>query len=161
MSCSIGSPARSRSSTDPRVNPRVKPGDGGRRRGFTLIEVVVALMVLTVALGAMLELFSTGLRATAAAENRIFAVLLAQSRLAAIGVETPLEEGIEDGEFDDRFRWTAEIAPLDEPGLEADGAGFTLYRIAVTVSWGAAPTGGSVTLATARLAMVEAPEAQP
>jgi general secretion pathway protein I len=155
MSCSTGSPARSRSSTDARVGP-------ADPRGFTLIEVVVALVVLTLALGALLELFSAGIRATAAAEDRTLAVLLAQSRLAAIGVETPLESGVADGAFDDRFRWRAVIAPLEEPGLPAEeDAGFTLYRVQVTVSWGRPPAGGSVTLGTARLEPVEAEEVRP
>ena len=117
---------------------------------------MVALVVLMIGLGTLLRLFSTGMGATAAAESRALAVLLAQSRLAAIGIETPLEAGIEDGAFDDRFRWTAEITPIEEAGEAQDlGTGFTLWRVAVTVSWGAAPRGGSVTLTSARLAAAE------
>lgn len=122
-----------------------------RPPGFTLIEILVALIVLTVALGAFLQLFSTGMRATTAAEARTLAVLLAQSRLAALGIETPLEAGVFEGAYDQRFRWTAEIAPLEDAGASPDDSDVAVYRVTVTVSWGEAPGGGSVTLETARV----------
>jgi general secretion pathway protein I len=147
MSCSTGSPAGCRSSSS-----------GGaaqaRRRGFTLIEILVALVILTVALGALLQLFSTGMRSASSAEARTIAVLLAQSRLAALGVETPLEPGESDGAWDERYRWTATIDAYEDEATIADedAAGLVPFRVSVTVSWDEPPRGGSVTLTSLRLA---------
>ena len=96
-------------------------GAGRGPRGFTLIEVVVALVILTVALGALLQLFQTGLRSGGVAETRVYATLLAQSRLAALGVEAPLEPGEIGGEIDERFRWSARIEPYHDAGTAAAG----------------------------------------
>jgi general secretion pathway protein I len=114
----------------------------------------VALVILTVALGALLQLFSTGMRTATGAEARTIAVLLAQSRLAALGVETPLEPGESDGAWDDRFRWTATVDPYEDEATTDDGGatGLVPLRVAVTVSWGELPRGGSVTLTSLRLA---------
>ncbi len=122
------------------------------RRGFTLVEVLVALAVLTIALSGMMQIFSTGMRAAASAEARTIAVLLARSQLAAIGVETPLAAGDSEGEWDERFRWTASVSPYQDPGLgEATAAGVP-HRVRVTVSWGGPRGGGSVTLTSLALA---------
>ena len=136
MSCCTGSPA---------------PSTSSNRRGFTLVEVLVALAVLTIALSGMMQLFSTGMRAAAGAEARTIAVLLARSRLAAIGIETPLVAGDSEGEWDERFRWTARVSLYEDPGLgEATAAGVP-HRVSVTVSWGEVPGGGSVTLTSLAL----------
>ncbi len=125
----------------------------GVAAGFTLLEVIVALAILAVALAALMQSFSTGLRGARAAERQTIATLLAESRLAAVGVEMPLEAGESGGEIDHGYRWRATVRPYLEPGLEAEGqAGMAAYEIAVTVSWEAADGGGSVTLETLRLA---------
>ena len=120
----------------------------------------MALVILTVALGALLQLFQTGMRSGGAAETRVYATLLAQSRLAALGIEAPLEPGEIGGEIDDRFRWSARIQPYhdaetsaadDEPAV----ASVLPYEVTVTVSWGAEAGIGvarSVSLTSLKLA---------
>jgi len=61
-----------------------------RQRGFTLIEIIVALAILAVALGALFQAFSTGLRATTVTDRQAAAVMLAQSLLDRIGQDIPL-----------------------------------------------------------------------
>jgi general secretion pathway protein I len=115
---------------------------------------VVALVILTVSLGALLQLFSTGMRAASSAEARTIAVLLAQSRLAALGVETPLERGESEGAWDERFRWTATIDAYEDEATidDEDSGGPVPFRVSVTVSWDEPRRGGSVTLTSLRLA---------
>ena len=152
MSCSIGLPVRSPSSSETRSTG-----------GFTLIEVVVALVILTVALGALMQLFQTGMRSSRIAEDRVLATLLAQSRLAAVGIESPLEPGEIGGEIDERFRWSALVEPYHddftaEPDEEPRAGLPVPYQVTVTVSWGPEDDGAaarSVSLTSLRLGQAE------
>jgi general secretion pathway protein I len=109
-----------------------------RAAGFTLIEVVVAFVLLALVLGVSFEIFTTGFARTALLEDQSRALLVAQSRLAAAGVEENLKEGETHGESEDRrFQWTVVIKRSDEgsqPGKPAPSV-YQLYRIDVTVTW--------------------------
>ena len=60
--------------------------------------------------------------------------------------------GDSEGEWDERFRWTARVGLYEDAGLgEATAAGVP-HRVSVTVSWGEAPGGGSITLTSLALA---------
>jgi len=108
------------------------------QRGFTLIEVVVAFVLLTVVLVTAFEVFSAGLARSGELEDRSEALMIAQSQLASAGVEQPLRDGQTQGESDDRrFQWTTRITRTDEgvqPGKPAPSA-YALYRIDVLVTW--------------------------
>ena len=140
---STGSPGRSPSTTD-------------RRRGFTLLEVLVAFAVLAVALGVAFEIFATGLRGARSADALTRAVLIAESRLARVGVETELTPGESEGETDDGTRWRIEIH--DQPAENGDDERVVtpslpvLLDIIVTVSWGEGAGRQSFVLRTSRLA---------
>ncbi len=140
---STGSPGRSPSTTD-------------RQRGFTLLEVLVAFAVLAVALGVAFEIFATGLRGARSADALTRAVLIAESRLARIGVETELTPGESEGETDDGTRWRIDIH--DQPAEDGDDERVVtpslpvLLDIIVTVSWGEGAGRQSFVLRTSRLA---------
>src|SRR5260370_22430505 len=61
-----------------------QPADNRSSAGFTLIEILVAFTVATLLLGALYQVFSTGLRSSASAEHYADAVLLAESGLDAL-----------------------------------------------------------------------------
>ena len=122
------------------------------RSGFTLLEVVVAVAILALTLGAVMRVFSASLRGLAAAERHTVATLHAQSKLAEIGVEEPLAAGEASGVFERGYRWRSEVRDYAEPGLDtAAGSGLRAYEVTVSVTWG---DGGEVTLSTLRLAPV-------
>ena len=127
-----------------------------RARGFTLIEVLVAFIILAVALGVLMQVFSTGLRNARVAENYTTATLYAESMLAAVGIEEPLAAGETSGDFDDRFRWRLDVQPyaISDVGDEAAVAG-RAFQVVVTVSWGDEDNPRDVTLTTLRLAPAE------
>lgn len=119
------------------------------RRGFTLIEILVAFTVLAVALGGLMTAFSSQVRTIRAVEPRAAAVLQARSLLERIGGDIPLREGEESGAFADGFGWTTRIhryalaeADTDEPPAVVP------YQVEVTVEWG---DGASLTLSSLRL----------
>jgi len=118
-----------------------------RRRagGFTLLEVLIAFAVLAAAMTLLLGSLSGAARLVGQADQRSRAVLHAQSMLAALGVETPLQAGTQQGQWDQgRYRWSLEVAPYVEPravqsSALASGqtlAGPRLMDVRLQVEWG-------------------------
>jgi general secretion pathway protein I len=102
-------------------------------RGFTLLEVLVALAILGVAVVASIQGFAQGLRLLKLAGDHQDAMLIADQKLRE--VVTP-SEGSEDG-TEMRFRWTRKIArvPTPELGTAAQQTPWTVYQIDVHVQW--------------------------
>ena len=118
----------------------------GRRRGFTLLEVLVALAILSVAVVSMIQLFGQGLRLLKVSGDYQQAVLLADQK--AREVET-VREGVEagqEGDFERERR--ASVATVPEELTVSGLAPVRLYRVTVQVRWG----GRSVEVATLRTA---------
>jgi general secretion pathway protein I len=116
---------------------------GTRRReaGFTLIEVVVAFVMLAVVLVTSFEIFTSGMRRAGDLEDYSRALLLAQSKIAAAGMEEQFKEGETQGETEDgRFRWAVGIRRTDE-GMPPEGQPggnnnpYALFRVDVRVVW--------------------------
>lgn len=104
--------------------------------GFALVEALVALAVLAITLGVLLQAGAGAARRLAEAEASLFAVLSAQSLLAAAGIEAKLAPGQRRGSLAGGFGWTETIAPLaDSPRAHAvtievtDPAGRTRARL--------------------------------
>lgn len=102
-----------------------------------MIEVLVALTILGLVLGALLQVFSGGLRNVAAAEQYVLAAVIADSKLAAVGREIPLEPGAESSGEEGRYAWTVEITPYEtgEDAKPNKDAVLQLYQVAVSVRW--------------------------
>lgn len=111
---------------------------GARDEGFTLLEVLVALVVLTTTLVAVLQLFGGGLRLARTAGDHADAALLASAKLADLEAD-PLTEGATEG-TEGPYRWTRKVTldpallPFepDTPGT----LGVRLARVSVEVRWG-------------------------
>ncbi len=105
----------------------------GRARGFTLLEVIVAFTILSVALIGLLQAFATGMRGLGAAQASATAVMHARSKLDEIGEVIALEDGELSGEYDDGYRWEVRISGIED----ADGAPEALalaFDVEVTIS---------------------------
>jgi len=90
-------------------------------QGFTLLEVMIAVAVLTIALSAVLGLQSRSL--TLAAESRFHttAALLAQGKMAEMAVAGMGNLASDSGDFGDVFAgyaWRVSVQNADLPGLE-------------------------------------------
>lgn len=87
--------------------------------GFTLLEVIVAVVIAALCLTALAQVFSTGVRSASLGNDYMRAVTLAQGLLASAGVEKTLVDGSESGNSaDGRLAWTLDVAP--EPTDDAD-----------------------------------------
>ena len=125
---------------------------GPTTQGFTLIEVLVALTILSLSLAIIFSIFSVGLRGRRAAEEYEQATLLAESKLNSVGIDEPIRDGDTVGRFNDRFWWKTVVTPYHEEGRdEAKDLLRRPLRVTVIVSWGDAGDEKSVTLTTLRL----------
>ncbi|MGR6035691.1 MAG: type IV pilus modification PilV family protein [Candidatus Nitrosoglobus sp.] len=133
-----------------------------REQGFSLLEVLVAFAILSISLGILLQIFSTGMEATTLSGEYTYATSLAESKLATIGVETPYIEGVEEGKFDRKYTWRTSIFPYEELNNNEEklGEGFNdpinrpafLYRVKVEVFWESTGKMRTIALETLRLA---------
>jgi general secretion pathway protein I len=116
----------------------VSGGSSRGEGGFTLLEVLVALIVLSVAVVATLQLFGGGLRLARAATEHQEATLLADEKLAESTLDT-LEEGSTEGTVGD-YTWTRTVSfPRDLAPEEPDPTRpetVRLARVSVEVRWG-------------------------
>ena len=108
--------------------------------GFTLLEVLIAFVILSLTLAAVLSALSTGLRSLGSAEEAELAVLRAQSKLEAIGSSAPLAATRSEGEFADGTGWQVVIEPYDDHTEEdedlasADLFAGRLFQVSVSVT---------------------------
>jgi len=113
-----------------------------RKRGFTLIEVTIALAILAAALVTLLGGINAGVLFADRDRDYSIATFLAQEKMAEFERDPILvaEGHDESGQFEDefeRFEWHAQIAP-DETSLAlADYANvpFVGLKAKVTISW--------------------------
>lgn len=98
---------------------------------------MVAFAILALTLGVLLRIFGGGTRLAGQATERARAILLAESILAAAGVETPLQVGEIHGEIDDTYRFRLMTTPWQNPyDPLPENMPVQPYWVEVTVEWG-------------------------
>ena len=112
--------------------------------GFTILEVLVAFVVLAVTLATLMQVFSGGLREAQVADEYARAAQFARARLAAVTATERIEEGTTSG-TEDGFAWTLAVSPYDEREEIADidrgkdyGLRVRLVKVESSVAWHAA-----------------------
>jgi general secretion pathway protein I len=109
--------------------------------GYTLIEVLVAFMVLALALTFLLGTLSGSTRQVRWSADAGRAALHAQSLLADVGVGEVLQPGRSEGDLEDgRYRWQLEVAPYEDPlhpgGPLQDPFATQLLQLRLELAWG-------------------------
>ena len=101
----------------------------GDKKGFTLIEVLVAVVILATGITVILRAFETAIVALDAARDRLVAAVLVRGTVAEIAAGQVLDQGAArhfSGNFSapyQRYGWRAELAEPNLPGmLSADSA---------------------------------------
>ena len=110
--------------------------------GFSLLEVLVAFMIVGLVVTALFRLYGGAMNNMSAADDWTRALLVAQSRLAIASAAQPLRETTEAGTADDgHIEWKTSVVPWVPPDVNADveQASQTmptrLYRISVDVTF--------------------------
>lgn len=119
----------------------------GGKRGFSLLEVLVAFVVLSLALSVIMRIFSQGMSSVSESEHHARAVMLAESKLALLGADIPLEEGETSGDSEDKLHWRVRVTAYDpdkakaaqEVKLPTPTLPVRLLHVEIEVSWGASP----------------------
>ena len=106
-------------------------------KGFSLLEVMVAFVVMGLVVGTILQLFGSSMNSVALSDEYSFAVQVAESRLAAVGSEIKVEDGSKSGEEKgSAYRWEVTMSPIklsDE--MEKLPVPLQLYQVEVVVTW--------------------------
>ncbi|MFZ1233587.1 MAG: prepilin-type N-terminal cleavage/methylation domain-containing protein [Thiofilum sp.] len=121
-------------------------------QGFSLLEVLVAFVVMGLVVGTLLQLYGTSMRSVSLADEMSFALLAAESQLARVGRDIPVEHGAESGAVDGSdYRWRVEMEPVE---LMENQDTFSLslepFRVVVTIEWDSDHKQRSYTLTSIR-----------
>ena len=102
-------------------------------RGFTLLEVLVALTLLSISLVAIFELFSADLRGIAKSDDYSHAVIMAESKMREILDNNALSERTWTESTDDGYRIDAVVSSTADDRTEY--LQIKLLEVNLTVSW--------------------------
>lgn len=122
----------------------------GREAGFTLVEVIVAIAILSLSLSVLLPMMSHSVQQVAQAEKMIQAGSLAQSLIAEVGTELPIREGESGGEFSNGYRWHLAMRQYGD-ATEREAWPVGAYTISAEITWDDGPRRRSYSLTTLRL----------
>ncbi len=126
-----------------------------RERGFTLLEVVVAVAIASLALVGLFDAASGGLFSVDTAAHAEEALQRAQSHLAAIGRDAALVTGDWSGNDGGGYRWRILVQPVAQrQGVALDGVTpqiTALYSVEVAESWRSNGHERAIVLRTLRL----------
>jgi len=102
--------------------------------GFSLIEVMVAILILGVALAGLTRGITTALASNKDSELQTIAALAAAAQIETMRADAVWTDGVTDGNCGDDlpdYRWTQTIKPADVGGL---------HEVTVTVQKGESAT---------------------
>ncbi|GLQ93889.1 type IV pilus modification PilV family protein [Dyella acidisoli] len=122
-------------------------------RGFSLLEVIAAIMLLALAFGALMQVAGGSIRLSQKASDYTQAALWARSKLDSSFVLEPLQPGMTQGNFDNRFSWRMQVTPWAVPDTAPPGTpyAFRMYKLDLDVIWGSAPFEHTARFSTLRV----------
>ena len=112
----------------------------GRRRGFTLIEVAIAMAIVGIGVVTVLQIFNAALRTERGAGIRARAVMRARGLLEQTMAMSELAPGQDKGDFGDGYHWersvreARELTDSNQRQMDVKSE-ITLYEIEVSVLW--------------------------
>jgi len=127
------------------------------RKGFTLLEVMIAVSISAIGIVSLLELFAGSVRLAGVSAKQTEALVLARALMDRQVWKVDLEDLDEQG-TEGEFRWRVVVAPVDpqfvlgengEPENPSDD--YELKQIDVLVAWETMRGGQNIHVSSARL----------
>lgn len=120
-------------------NPAREPPCGIPRsnKGFSLLEVIAAMLLLAIAFTALMKVAGASINLTHNAAEHSQAAMRARSLLDSAFVGEAVKPGNRSGRFDDKYGWQLDVTPWNGAGQAAPGTSLQLYQLDLTVTWGA------------------------
>lgn len=123
--------------------------DKNAEKGFTLIEVLVAVALLGIAVTVVIQLFSANLRALASSEDYIYASAKAEAMMREILDDDELSETSFSEITDDGYRIDVSIAEVLQDRTE--NLQVRLLEVVLAVYWTSGTRERSMTLRTMKM----------
>jgi prepilin-type N-terminal cleavage/methylation domain-containing protein len=132
------------------MSPRVATRrDEPGRAGFTLLEVLVALVVLGTAVVIVLQLFSSGLRSIRASEELAVASLKAEEKMSEILDDNALEPKAWTENTDDGYR--VDVSVAEALADRTENLTVRVLEVDLTLRWMAGARERSLTVRTLKV----------
>lgn len=132
-------------------NSPIPSAESRRQKGFTLLEVIAAIMLLAIAFTALMRVAGGSIRLSENARDHSEAALWARSLLDTAFTTEPIQPGRTSGRFDQRFRWQLSVSPWRPPAAPPNTP-LQLYQLDLEVMWGPPVHPHSAHFRTLRLA---------
>ena len=105
-----------------------------QEHGFTLLETLVAMMILSFALVIIFQQFSQALNAGHISESYSRGIWYAREKMDELLLQDMLLPETREGDFGDGYRWRYRIEPAGiDRALKPEGP--VIFSITVSVSW--------------------------
>lgn len=113
------------------------PARASKEKGFSILELIIAIAVLSIGLVGVLQIFPIGLRASQRAGMMTKASFLAQNKiedlkLAGFDAITQLPPKIPLSGKEEGFEWNIKIDDLSLEGVESSS---DMRKVIVTIAW--------------------------
>jgi len=118
-----------------------------RQGGFSLLEVLVAFVIMGLSLGALYQSVVGSVRNMAVSEQYTHAILLGRS-LLMLHDHVPPEGFSDQGRTGDNYHWRLQTYPVPDTREGQEGDREDFLALEVTVEWPAGPRTRSVELRT-------------
>ena len=103
--------------------------------GFTLIETLVAFMILAISLVVVMQLFSGGLKSNKLSSDYLYGIFHAEEKMEELLLaENILSENLS-GDFGDGYSWQASVDLIESEDETDKPMPSAAYDITLDVSW--------------------------
>jgi len=98
------------------------------KKGFTFLEIMIALAILSIALIAALRAQSQSIRTASEMAEKVKLINMSRMKMTEIEMYGFPDTGEEEGEFEDYpgYRWKVEVNPVSSSLLGIDAGGINL-----------------------------------
>ena len=128
-----------------------------RARGFSLLEVIAAILLLAIAFTALMRVAGGSIGLTNNAADYTRAALWARSLLDTADAHGPLRPGHTEGQFDRQYRWRLTVTPWrpadSDPQQQLP---MQIMKLDLDVLWGQGRGERSARFSTLRMAAPQA-----